>query len=61
MTRPHFLDRPSLWTRTPRTDQTPAEYSASIHRDMPPRFGWANWAMLLMAALVLLAIYFGVL
>ena len=61
MSRPKFLDRPSLWTRTPRTDQTPADYACACDIPTPHRFGWVNWSMLIMAAAVLLAIYFGVL
>jgi hypothetical protein len=30
MTRPAFLTSPGTWVRTPRTDQTPAEYASAV-------------------------------
>ena len=30
MTRPHFLDRPTLWAKAPRVAQTPVEYASAV-------------------------------
>ena len=31
MSRPEFLTAPGTWVRSPRVDETPAQYASAIH------------------------------
>jgi hypothetical protein len=51
MTRPAFLSRPGVWTRTARTDQSAADYACAIEHNAK-RTVWhpAEWVMLALFA-----------
>ena len=48
MTRPAFLSRPGVWTRTARTAQSRADYACAVEHSIPRR-SWhaAEWVILL--------------
>lgn len=57
--RPHFLNRPEVWTRTARTVRTPAEYASAIeHVERSHRI--AERVVAWLAVLFLLLIVVGV-
>ena len=49
MTRPTFLSRPGVWTRTARTAQTDTDYACAVEHNVKPRT-WhpAEWVMLVL-------------
>ena len=51
MTRPAFLSRPGVWTRTARTAQSQADYACAVEHNVK-RTGWhaAEWVTLLLFA-----------
>ena len=51
MTRPTFLSRPGVWTRTARTAQTDTDYACAVEHNVKPRT-WhpAEWVMLALFA-----------
>jgi uncharacterized protein (DUF1800 family) len=58
MTRPAFLSRPGVWTRTARTAQSPTDYACAVQHNVKPR-SWhpAEWVFIaafvgFMAALI---------
>ena len=58
MTRPAFLSRPGVWTRTARTAQSRADYACAVEHNVKPR-SWhpAEWVFIaafvgFMAALI---------
>ena len=58
MTRPAFLSRPGIWTRTARTAQSPTDYACAVQHNVKPR-SWhpAEWVFIaafvgFMAALI---------
>ncbi len=52
MTRPAFLSRPGVWTRTARTAQTDTDYACAVQHNIKPRRSWhpAEWVMLALFA-----------
>ena len=58
MTRPAFLSRPGVWTRTARTAQSQTDYACAVQHNVK-RSGWhpAEWVFIaafvgFMAALI---------
>ena len=51
MTRPAFLSRPGVWTRTARTAQSQADYACAVEHNVK-RTGWhaAEWVTLALFA-----------
>lgn len=47
MTRPAFLSRPGVWTRTARTAQSPTDYACAAQHNVKPR-SWhpAEWVFI---------------
>jgi len=47
MTRPAFLSRPGVWTRTARTAQSPTDYACAVQHNVKPR-SWhpAEWVFI---------------
>ena len=47
MTRPAFLSRPGIWTRTARTAQSPTDYACAVQHNVKPR-SWhpAEWVFI---------------
>lgn len=56
--RPEFLNRPGVWTRTPRVSQSPAEYAESIHKAEVKRQGEAADSVIAWAAVMFLIVWF---
>jgi hypothetical protein len=59
MTRPAFLSRPQVWTRTARTAQSQADYACAVEHNVK-RTGWhaAEWVTLAMFICFLAALIF---
>ena len=59
--RPKFLDQPYFSTRTPRVDQTPAQYADPL--DFPAvrnrEWSWIDWSTLVLAVAVGVGIWRG--
>ena len=51
MTRPAFLSRPGIWTRTARTAQSQTDYACSVERNVKPsKWHPAEWVTLALFA-----------
>ena len=59
MTRPTFLSRPGVWTRTARTAQSPTDYACAVEHNVK-RTGWhaAEWVTLALFVGFLAALIF---
>ncbi|MBK7024454.1 MAG: hypothetical protein IPH41_13450 [Sulfuritalea sp.] len=59
MTRPAFLSRPGVWTRTARTAQSQADYACAVEHNVK-RTAWhpAEWVTLILFACFLAALIF---
>ena len=42
--KPSFLDCPPRYTRTPRTDQSGADYGSAVERSRDTGYSWLWWA-----------------
>lgn len=42
--KPSFLDCPPRYTRTPRTDQSSADYGSAVERSRDTGYSWLWWA-----------------
>lgn len=52
MAKPTFLDCPPRYTRTPRTDQSAADYGSAVERPRDTGYGWLWWATISAISLV---------
>ena len=46
MTRPAFLSRPGVWTRTARTAQSQADYACAVEHNVKRTWHPAEWVMM---------------
>ena len=58
MTRPAFLSRPGVWTRTARTAQSRADYACAVEHNVKRTWHPAEWVTLILFACFLAALIF---